>query len=163
MTSVTPAPFVNISPRQTQTTTSATTTKTAVSQGCPSGQSGPLSWKCISAGKRMLPPERLNIGAMMRLIATAPVKKGRKVQLLCGVPPRKKAGRCQRPQMRPSTRPAQTGAIRRCRSGSARPRQPNSSTGPRTSMKAIAGSAAAMPPSGMTSAVDPPFRAAPAM
>ena len=78
----------------------------------------------------MLPRDVLNNGVIITLIATEPVKNGVNDQALCWVPLNRKAGRCQKPQIAPRISPAQIGVNFLCIRGSARPRQPNSSTGP---------------------------------
>jgi len=62
--------------------------------------------------------------------STVPIKKSVKDHALCGVPLRKKAGRCHTPQMIPRMSPAHRGDILRCSTGSANPLHPISSTGP---------------------------------
>jgi hypothetical protein len=58
-----------------------------------------------------------------------------------GVPPRTNAGKCHTPQIVPRMSEAQSGANQRCSSGSATPRQPNSSpSGPMNKVIANAGS-----------------------
>src|SRR6056297_2727336 len=94
-----------------------------------------MSRKGKSAGRKILPREALNRGVTITLSAMVPVKNGRNDQALCSVPLSRKAGVCQRPQITPMTSAAHIGVILRCRRGSARPRQPNSSMGPLIAIK----------------------------
>lgn len=64
------------------------------------------------------------------LIAKHPAKNATNDHSLCWFPLKRKAGRCHSPHMAPGVNPAQIGATALCRRGSARPRQPNSSTRP---------------------------------
>src|SRR5512133_4124332 len=81
-----------------------------------------------------LPRDALNSGVMMTVMAISPRKKGPNDQALCGVPLSAKAGACQIAQTTPRNRLAQMGENRRCSSGKASPRQPNSSpSGPSNS------------------------------
>ena len=139
-TSVTAPSQVNIVRRFSSTMTTAMTANIRISQGWASGHIGPFIWKWYKAAMSRLPRAALNIGVRMIVIARTPMKYGPNDQALCGLPLRKNAGRCQRPQIPPRIRLDQMGAKRRCRRGSATPRQPNSSIGPITSPVANAGS-----------------------
>jgi hypothetical protein len=79
----------------------------------------------------------LNIDVTMTLMATAPRKNGANDHSPWGVPLNRNAGRCQKPQITPRSSAAQSGASLRCNSGSANPRQPNSSIGPFTAISKI--------------------------
>jgi hypothetical protein len=94
--------------------------------------------KWNNAGSKILPRDVLNNGVTITLSAIEPKKNGKKDQFPCGVPLRRKAGRCQNPQMIPRTRPAHIGANFLCRRGRANPLQPNSSIGPFNAVKSNA-------------------------
>jgi len=78
----------------------------------------------------MLPWDWLNSAVTITLIAKHPVKNAVNDHSLCWVPLKRKAGKCHSPHMTPRISPAQIGANFFCKRGSAKPRQPNSSTGP---------------------------------
>src|SRR5215213_1458833 len=110
---------------------------------------------------RMLPLAVLNIGVTITPKDNTPSAYGPIDHALCGVPLSRKAGKCHKPQMAPRMRLAHSGANRRCNSGSAKPRQPNSSpTGPIKSVVASAGSKVYQGENGKGSSIVP-FMAAP--
>src|SRR5215204_5345982 len=110
---------------------------------------------------RMLPLAALNIGVTITPKDNTPSAYGPIDHALCGVPLSRKAGKCHKPQMAPRMRLAHSGANRRCNSGSAKPRQPNSSpTGPIKSVVASAGSKVYKGENGKGSSIVP-FMAAP--
>ena len=81
ITTVTPMDLSNIALRLIQMITAAATANMTVLYGSTFGIRGVFSCQCITAGKRMLPPEELNSGVIISEMAMVAMKNGRKDKL----------------------------------------------------------------------------------